>query len=503
MNIAEHVERTARRDPDHAAIVFEGTPVSYGVLDLCASALADSLRKHGVQRGDRVALYLPNIPAFALVYVAVQKIGAIAVSINSIFKSEEVRYIVNDARAKVLFTTAELLPNVPRPDCPSIEHTVLCEGAEPDEIPLDDWLAKGSPAFRANNMQPDDPAALLYSSGTTGFPKGVTLTHNNIVTNIRTAAKYSGYKRDDRLACFLPLFHVFGQNYIMNGCFEAGATLVLFRRFVPDAVLDAIFRQKITLFFAVPTIYINLLGMDLAKYDLSSIRYDFSAAATMPQEISRRWTERFGRPIYEGYGLTECSPFAAYNHLTKHKFGSVGTAVEGFELRIFDENDQEVPRGEWGEIVIRGPGVMKGYWGKPDDTDRALRGGWLHSGDIGRMDEEGYVYIVDRVKDMINVSGFKVWPAEVEHVLYRHPAVKEVAVYGAPDPVKGEHVRVALVPKEGRRVTPEEIVQYCRDHLAVYKAPERVDVVTELPKSATGKILKRVLRDQAAQAGGA
>ncbi|MCZ7564470.1 MAG: long-chain fatty acid--CoA ligase [Burkholderiales bacterium] len=503
MNIAEHVERAARRDPDHAAIVFEGTPVSYGVLDMCASALADSLRKHGVQRGDRVALYLPNIPAFPLAYVAAQKVGAIAVSINSIFKSDEVRYIVNDARAKVVFTTAELLPNLPRPECPSVEHTVLCEGREPDEITLDDWLSMGSPAFRANNMQPDDPAVLLYSSGTTGFPKGVTLTHNNIVTNIRTAAKYSGYRRDDRLACFLPLFHVFGQNYIMNGCFEAGATLALFRRFVPDQVLDAVHRQKITLFFAVPTIYITLLGMDLAKYDLSSIRYDFSAAATMPQEISRRWTERFGRPIYEGYGLTECSPFAAYNHLTKHKFGSVGTAVEGFELKIFDDNDQEAPRGEWGEIVIRGPGVMKGYWGKPEDTDRALRGGWLHSGDVGRMDEEGYVYIVDRVKDMINVSGFKVWPAEVEHVLYRHPAVKEVAVYGAPDPVKGEQVRVALVPREGKRVTPEEIVQYCRDHLAVYKAPERVDVVTELPKSATGKILKRVLRDQAAAAGGA
>jgi len=501
MNIAEHVERAARRAPDHAAVVFEGKTLTYGVLDLCASALADSLRRHGVNRGDRVALYLPNIPAFALAYVAIEKVGAIAVSINAIFKQEEVRYIVNDARPKVLFTTAELLPNVPRPQCPSIEHTVLCEGAEPDEMALEDWLAKGSPSFRANNMQPDDPAALLYSSGTTGFPKGVTLTHNNIVTNIRTAAKCSGYRADDRLACFLPLFHVFAQNYIMNACFEAGATMVLFRRFVPDEVLDAVYRQKVTMFFAVPTIYIALLNSDLAKHDLTSIRYEFSAAATMPQEISRRWTERFGRPIYEGYGLTECSPFAAYNHLTSHRFGSVGTAVENFELRIFDENDQEVPRGEWGEIVIRGPGVMKGYWGKPDDTDRALRGGWLHSGDIGRMDEDGYVYIVDRVKDMINVSGFKVWPAEVEHVLYRHPAVKEIAVYGAPDPVKGEQVRAAIVLKEGKRASGEEIIQYCRDHLAVYKAPARVDVVKELPKSATGKILKRVLRDQAASEG--
>jgi long-chain acyl-CoA synthetase len=274
---------------------------------------------------------------------------------------------------------------------------------------------------------------------------------------------------------------------------------VLFRRFVPDVVLESIARDRITKFFAVPTIYITLLNGDLSRHDLSSIDYYFSAAATMPQEISRRWQERFGLPVYEGYGLTECSPFAAYNHLKEHRFGSVGTAVESFQVKIFDEHDREVPRGQWGEIVIRGPGVMKGYWGKPEDTERALRGGWLHSGDIGRMDEDGYIFIVDRVKDMINVSGFKVWPAEVEHLLYRHPAVKEAAVYGAPDALKGEQVRAAIVVKEGHRVTPEAIVQHCRDHLAVYKAPERVEIVPELPKSATGKILKRVLRDQAAQ----
>jgi len=205
--------------------------------------------------------------------------------------------------------------------------------------------------------------------------------------------------------------------------------------------------------------------------------------------------------VHEGYGLTECSPFAAYNHVSRHKFGSVGTAVENFEIRIFDEKDQEAAHGQWGEIVIRGPGVMKGYWNKPKDTEWALRGGWLHSGDIGRMDEEGYVYIVDRVKDMINVSGFKVWPAEVENVLYRHPAIKELAVYGVADPVKGEKVSVAIVLKEGASATAEEIIAFCREKLAVYKAPERVDFVAELPKSATGKILKRILRDQPPKAG--
>jgi long-chain acyl-CoA synthetase len=499
VNIARHVERAAQRHPDHPAILFEGRTVSYGILDQCASALADALRRHGVNRGDRVALFLPNIPAFALCYLAIEKIGAIAVSINSIFKWEEVRFIVNDARPKVVFTTAELLPNLPRPQCPSVRHTVLCEGAEPDEIALEDWLARGDPGFRALDLPGDEPAALLYSSGTTGFPKGVTLTHENIDSNTKTAAKYSGFTRRDRLACFLPLFHVFAQNYIMNGAFQAGATVALYRRFVPEPVLESIARDRVTKFFGVPTIFIALLDTDLSGRDLSSLDYFFSAAATMPQEVSRRWQERFGRPVHEGYGLTECSPFAAYNHLRAHRFGSVGTAVEGFELRIMDEQDREVPRGEWGEICIRGPGVMKGYWGRPEDTDRALRGGWLHSGDIGRMDADGYVYIVDRVKDMINVSGFKVWPAEVEHFLYRHPAIREAAVYGVPHPVKGEQVRVALVLKDGHHLTPEDVIRICREHLAVYKAPERVDILAELPKSATGKILKRVLRDQAAQ----
>jgi long-chain acyl-CoA synthetase len=498
LNIARHVERAARRDPDHPAILFEGTALGYGVLDACAAALAGALRRHGVNRGDRVALYLPNIPAFALAYLAVERAGAIAVSINAIFKSEEVRFIVNDARPKVVFTTAELLPHLPRPECPSVQHTVLCEGREPDEIALEAWLERGDPAFRALDLPGDAPAALLYSSGTTGFPKGVTLTHANIESNTRTAAKYSAYTPRDRLACFLPLFHVFAQNYIMNGAFQAGATLVLHRRFVPEAVLASIERDRITKFFGVPTMFIALLNADLARRDLSSLEYFFSAAATMPQEISRRWQERFGKPVHEGYGLTECSPFAAYNHLSAHRFGSVGTAVEGFDITILDEHDAPVPRGQWGEICIRGPGVMKGYWGRPEDTARALRGGWLHSGDIGRMDDDGYVYIVDRVKDMINVSGFKVWPAEIEQFLYRHPAVKEVAVYGAPDPLKGEQVRLALVPQPGAGVSPEEIIRLCREHLAAYKTPARVDIVEELPKSATGKILKRVLRDRAA-----
>jgi len=432
------------------------------------------------------------------VFFAAQKLGAITVSINAIFRTAEVEYLLNDSGAKAVFTTGELAQFVPRGRCPALSHVVVCEGEVPaGAASLADWCAGRDARFESVDRAADAPASLLYSSGTTGFPKGVTLTQSNISSNIATAAKCSGYRPDDRLAVFLPLFHVYGQNYIMNAAVLAGATLALFRRFVPDQVLEAIGRERITMFFGVPTIFIALLSMDLSKYDLSSIRYEMSAAATMPEEISRRWTERFGRRVYEGYGLTECSPFACYNDLVEHRFGSVGRAVEGFELAIFDEADREVPRGEWGEIVIRGPGVMKGYWNRPEDSAQALRGGWLHSGDIGRMDADGYVFIVDRVKDMINLSGFKVWPAEVEQYLYKLPQVQEVAVYGLPHPEKGEQVVAAVVPRPGQPLTADEVIAYCRANIAAYKVPARVDIVSELPKSPTGKILKRVLRDQA------
>lgn len=507
MNLAEPLRQRARQAPDHPAILFEGTTITYGELDARASRLAHALRAHGVRPGDRVSLYLPNVPDFPVAYYAAQLAGAITVSINAIFKSAEVEYLLNDSGSTVVLTVAELAGFVPRSSCPALRHVVVCDAgpgaAPPGADALADWLAE-VPAragdFEPIERAPGDAASLLYSSGTTGFPKGVTLTQHNVSTNVATAAAASGYRADDRLALFLPLFHVYGQNYILNGAVSVGATVSLFRRFVPDLVLDAIERDRITMFFGVPTIFIGLLGMDLSKRDLSSIRYEMSAASTMPEEVSRRWTERFGRRIYEGYGLTECSPFAAYNDAVEHRFGSVGRAVRDFEIAIHDPSGRELPRGEWGEIVIRGPGVMAGYWNRPQESAEALRDGWLHSGDVGRMDDDGYVYIVDRVKDMINVSGFKVWPAEVEQYLYRMPGVHECAVYGIPDPVKDEQVAVALVAVPGSGLTGQQVIDWCREHLAAYKVPVRVDVVTELPKSATGKLLKRVLREQALQA---
>ena len=494
MNIAHALIDSARRSPEQVLIRFEGRSWTYAQVNEWSDQLAAALREAGIGKADRVALYLPNVPEFVIAYYAIQKLGAITVTVNAILKKEEVRYLLDDSGSRLVFTEAELLPNVPS-DCPALQYRVTTDGDG-----LQDWLGVGKAQlagkpFEAVNCDAGDTAAILYSSGTTGFPKGVALSQANIDSNVATCARYAGYQPSDKLALFLPLFHVYGQNFIMNACVRSGATLCIFRRFVPDVVLRAIGDEGITMFFGVPTIFIGVLAMDLSPFDLSTLRFEMSAAATMPEESSRRGTERCGRRIYEGYGLTECSPFACYNDLHEHRFGSVGRAVENFQLAIFDESDHEVARGTWGEIVIKGPGVMQGYWNRPADTAQALRGGWLHSGDIGRMDEDGYVFIVDRVKDMINVSGFKVWPAEVEQYLYRLEAIQEVAVYGISHPDKGEQVAVAVVPKPGATITAAQVQAYCRDNLAAYKYPVQVDIVTALPKSATGKILKRVLRE--------
>jgi long-chain acyl-CoA synthetase len=500
LNIADYLERHATQTPDRIAIRFEGRSITYGQLNHDANRLASSLRATGVATADRVALYLPNVPEFAVAYYAAQKLGAIPVTINAILKMEEVRYLLDDSGASVVITMDELTGYV-SDDCTSLRQRIVVDpkGTKPGWVALAQLQAGGSDGFDSVQRSADDIAALLYSSGTTGFPKGVSLTQHNIHSNIALPpqARYSDYRPGDRLATFLPLFHVYGQNYIMNAAILAGATIVLFPRFVPDVVLRAIGEERITHFFAVPTIYINLLAMDLSGYDLSSLRYEMSAAATMPEEISRRWTERFGRRVFEGYGLTECSPFSCYNDSVEHRFGSVGRAIEGFELKIFDESDREVPFGEQGEIVIRGDGVMQGYWMRPDESKTSLRGGWLHTGDVGRMDKDGYVYITDRVKDMINVSGFKVWPAEVEQYLYKLPGIQEAAVYGIPAGAQGEKVVVAVVMKAGATLTAEEVIAYCREHIAAYKVPAQVDIVKELPKSPSGKLLKRVLRQQA------
>ena len=494
MNIASVLTPWVRHDPGRSAILFEGGQLSYGELDDLAGRVSAALRARGIGRGDTVAVHLPNIPEFIICYLGIVRTGAIAVSVNPSLARPEVTFILADSGSRACFTTETGREMIDDPALPVLEHVVVCEGA--GRPSLNDWLREVAPAA-AVFMDPGDPAAILYTSGTTGKPKGATLTHGNVVSNTWSVVHHVGYQPDDRLILFLPLFHVFGQNFVANAGLRAGAAIVLHRRFVPDKVLESVRRDGVTKFFAVPMIYINLLASGITPGDLGHIGYEFSAASTLPEEIGARWQSQFGRPIFEGYGLTETSPFACYNHDFAHRPGTVGTAIENFELRIVDDSGRPVEPGTWGEIVIRGPGVMKGYWKRAEETAQALRGGWFHSGDMGTMDDDGYVSIVNRVKDMINVSGFKVWPAEVEEAFYTHPSVLEVAVYGVPDSVRGESAAAAVTLRPGYSASADELRAHIQARVARYKLPETIDIVEQLPKGATGKILKRELRDAA------
>ncbi|MFZ3046085.1 MAG: long-chain fatty acid--CoA ligase [Desulfatirhabdiaceae bacterium] len=494
MNIAKNLERARTFFPEKPALIFEGKTWTYLQLDHDVNRMAHALQTLGIVKGDRVALFLPNIPEFVIGYFAAQKLGAIAVSVNAMLKPEELKYIINDSEARIIITTALLRKEVPADALPSVEHILIAEGESGIDLSFDTLLSEGGTDCRCLDLDSHDPAALLYTSGTTGFPKGAVLTQSNINSNSRSAANHSGVRPEDCLQLFLPLFHCFGQNYILNGGISKCATIALHRRFEPEPVLKAIQKERVSMFFAVPTVFIYLLNMDTSSYDLTSLRYCFTAAANMPRETALAWKKKFGLTIHEGYGLTESSPFASYNHDFRHKFGSIGTPIENVDMKIADDNGNELPVGEMGEIIIRGPNVMQGYWRKPEATAVAIRNGWLRSGDIGIMDEEGYFFITDRVKDMINVAGFNVYPNEVEQVMYKHPAIQEVAVYGVTDPIKGEAVHAAVVLKENMESTPEEIIGFCRANMAVYRIPRKVEFVKELPKSPTGKILKRILR---------
>ena len=491
MNVAHFLEASARHQPAQPALVFGDRRWTYAELDREAGRVAAGLARLGVRPGDRVCLHLANRPEFVLAYYGCQKLGVTPVALNVTYVRDELAYIVRDSEAVAILSGAPFSAQLPEPgETPSVR--VRVGSGEPGATAFEALPA--DPPLRAVDAERDDVAAVLYTSATTGRPKGVMLTHANVVSNTYATVHHLGMTREDRGLCALPLFHCFGQNFIMNALVAAGGTLVLQERFVPADFLAAVARDRISILYAVPTMYILLLAGGLAAQDLSSLRLAFSAAAMLPGDVEQRWTAATGLPVSQGYGLTECSPFATYNHEHAHRPGSVGTPIENVEVRVVDEHDREVPDGTLGEIVIRGPNVMRGYLGRPEDTASTLRGGWLHSGDIGRRDRDGYLYVVDRVKDMINVAGFKVFPREVEEVLFAHPAVAEVAVLGRPDPLKGEVVRACVVLRPGHSVTAEELIERCRGRVAPYKVPVIVEFRPALPKSPTGKILKKDLR---------
>ena len=484
MNVAQLLERSARYHADRPALVFGERHWTYAELDRDVSALAAGFADLDLRHGERVALHLPNRPDFVLAYYAALKAGLVPLSLNTSYKAEELEYIIGNAAAAMVITADGIDASLPSRDrMPSVRQLLHAKD-------LDGLRCRAT--LRAADVDREDTAAILYTSATTGRPKGVMLTHANIVSNAYATVHHLKMSEQDRGLCALPMFHCFGQNAIMNALVTAGGTLVLHERFVPDAFVAAVAEHGITILYAVPTMYILFLSMPAP--DFRSVRLCFSAAATLPGDVEARWHATHGHWIQQGYGLTETSPFASYNHEVAFRRGSVGTPIENVEMKIVDADDREVADGELGEIVIKGPNVMKGYFEDAAATAASIRDGWFHSGDIGYRDGDGYFFIVDRLKDMINVAGFKVFPREVEEVLFRHPAVKEAAVVGIPDPVRGEAVKAFVVVNDGASVSAEALQALCRAAIAGVKVPEQIEFIPALPKNPTGKILKKELR---------
>jgi long-chain acyl-CoA synthetase len=488
MNVAENIARSARLFPERPAIVFGERAFSYSEIDALSNGVAAALKQRGVKRGDRVALYLPNLPAFATGYLGIVKTGAIAVSISARLKAAEAEFILSDSGAVALLTTRELHHEIHLPI-----GTLLCDG----ELSSFTGVPDGFAAPCLVQMERDDPAAILYTSGTTGTPKGAVLSHGNVVSNMLAFNHLCGMRPEDRLLLFLPLSHCFGQNAILNSALNCAACVVM-DPFEPREIARRIVANRISMLFGVPMSF-ALLADCVSVEQMATVRYCFSAAATLPLETANRWREKFGMPIYEGYGLTETSPFASYNHRLRFRPGSIGMPIDNVEMRIADPaTGRELPAGEQGEIVIRGPNVMLGYWKREAETAAVLRNGWFHSGDIGSIDEDGYFYIVDRIKDMISVGGLKVFPAEVERRLGRHPAVRETAVYGLPDAITGERICADILLVEDAAQEPDAagLTAFCAAELARYKVPAEFRIVKDLPRNPTGKVLKRVLRER-------
>ncbi|MDO8477410.1 MAG: AMP-binding protein [Candidatus Rokubacteria bacterium] len=495
MNIATILEQRARYRPHAVALCFGDRAYTFHDLDRGAGGVAEQLVGLGVKPGHRVAVLVPSRPEFILAYYGCQKVGASVVSINSAFKRDEIAHVLKNSEPSVLITTVSSWPSLPpRQDVPSVVHYLTIDGAPEGARALD---CSRAATFRAVDRERDDTASILYTSGTTGSTKGVMLTHANVSFNTLIANHYLAMTADDRILCAVPLFHTTGQNSLMNGGINAGATVFLHERFSAEHAVEAIARHRITVLIGVPTMYIRLLEAAGSARFLS-LRRCFSAGAPMPPDVAAEWRERSGVEIEEAWGLTETTAFATYNHPVEVRRGSAGTPILSVDVQVVDGQDQPVADGEVGELVVRGPNIMKGYLGDPEATARALRNGWLHSGDVGYLGEDGYLYVVDRLKDMVNVSGFKVSPTEVEHVLSQHPGVLEVSVAPRPHAVRGECVAAFVVLKRGAMPSAGELVAYCRDRMASYKVPSSIDFVQALPKGATGKVLRRELRDRAA-----
>ena len=517
LNLATVLDSSVREYPEKDAIIFEGKRFTFAQLNAAVNQIANGLVEMGVGKGDKVALSCPNLPYWPMVYYAILRVGGVVVPLNVLLKSREVAYHLKDSKAKAIFCF-QGTPELPMADearkgfseVDSCENFIVITADPVAASPIEGTKTLGqlmgpqSTEFETVQTEPDDSAVILYTSGTTGYPKGAELTHCNLVTNTLTMADMFHIVPEDISIIAVPMFHAFGQVVQMNATYSKGATIIIIPRFSPKAILNAIQHEKGTVFAGVPTMYGALLNFEDKEdeYDLKQIaqtlRIGISGGASLPVEIIKGVQEKFDIPIVEGYGLSETSPAASFNHLHKErKPGSVGTPVWGVEIKVVDEEGNELPVGEVGEIAIRGPNVMKGYFNKPEETEKVFKGtSWFHTGDLGKKDEDGYIYIVDRVKDMIIRGGYNVYPKEIEEVLMTHPAISLVAVIGVPHDRHGEEIKALVVLKEGQSATEEELVKWSKEQMAAYKYPRIVEIRESLPMGPTGKILKRELKKE-------
>lgn len=521
LNLASIISHHARLAPHKEAIVWDNVRLTYGELDRLSNRVANALVDMGIGHGDKVALNCVNVPFFPIVYYGIMKAGAAVVPICVLFTAPEIEYHLRDSDAKAVFVfegTAELpMAKVTKEafdKVESCEHLVVMTADMLGQSPIDGHLTltqvthDKSEDFETYPTSPDDTCAILYTSGTTGKPKGAELTHLNLWSNVVTTYSIHlptlDFTDQQQKTCLitLPLFHTTGQTVQMNTNLYGGNRVVLLPRFDPKQTLDAMVREKVNFWVGVPTMYWALLRyVDEHGYDISHIADNMkvctSGGAPMPVEVMKEFEEKFGVRVMEGYGLSETSPLATFNQFEKpSKPGTVGQSIFGVDVRCFDDDDREVPRGERGEIVIRGTNVMKGYYKRPEATAEAFRNGWFHTGDIGVMDEEGYVSIVDRKKDMILRGGYNVYPRQLEEVIMTHPAVSLVAVIGVPDDRLGEEVKAFVVLKPGQALTSDDFIDWCKTQIAANKYPRHVEFRDALPIGNTGKIFKRALKEE-------
>jgi long-chain acyl-CoA synthetase len=490
-NLALALIEAAAMYPNHPAIRLDDTVLTYAELDGASGRVASLLWSSGCQPGDRVGVMLPNVPSFAVVYYGVLRAGGVVVPMNPLLKAREVGYYIHDSGARFLFAWHE----VPA----ATTNAARAGGATVIDVAPGEF--EGSTAgFEADpeiaSRAAGDTAIILYTSGTTGHPKGAELTHFNLSRNAQvTATTLLGLDRTDVVLGCLPFFHAFGQTCCLNAAIQAGSTLTLMARFDPSRALDIIASENVSVFEGVPTMYSALLEQQAGNpRQVASLRVCISGGAALPVETFRRFEDSFGCAVLEGYGLSETSPVASFNHPGRQrKAGSIGTPIAGVEFRLLDDEGQDVAPGESGEIAIRGHNVMKAYWHKPDETAAAFVEGWFRTGDIARVDDDGYYYIVDRKKDLIIRGGLNVYPREVEEVLYENPAVMEAAVIGVPHEWLGEEIGAAVALRPGHSASPEELQQFVKARLAAYKYPRQVWLVDSLPKGATGKIMRRLV----------